>query len=229
MKNPWTHLPNAAPYIIPEDEHIIGTFNAKQDGTDKEIMLSEIPSPYIGNPKAPVVFLNLNAAYDPKESQHHIIGLYREAAKKNLLHELEDYPCYVFNPALSGTPSGYKWFTKKFAPLMMASGINEHEFSRRVFIAEYFPYKSKKFGWKEKDLLYSQKYTFDLVERAVERGSLIVSMRSYKLWCEAVPSLQKYEQVFRLNSPQNVIISENNLGYEAFSKLVDKITYCTNP
>jgi hypothetical protein len=55
-----------------------------------------------------------------------------------------------------------------------------------------------------------------LVRQAIERGAIIVILRSEKLWYEAVPELVRYQQLYRLRSVQNVMITPNNCpeGYD---------------
>jgi hypothetical protein len=80
--------------------------------------------------------------------------------------------------------------------------------ARGVLCAEYFPYHSKSF--KKGALLPSQEYTFDLVRRAIERGAVVLLMRSKRLWLDAVPKLVSYDRLFEANSSQCAHVSPNN-------------------
>ena len=144
MENPWLQLSDNPPFILPCDRESIDVFNSRQRSTPFEIILDEMPSPYIGDPESPVVFLNLNPGYSADESNSLRISRFREIARANLRHQFYDYPFYVLDQSLQGTPSGYEWFSQKFNPLMLATRMNAQDLSKKIFLVEYFPYRSKK-------------------------------------------------------------------------------------
>lgn len=220
--NPWKKLLNTPPFILPEDRELIDKHNKHWLGTDFEILLHEVPSPYIGNPKAPVVLLNLNPGYSPENFNNPMLPRFREVARANLLHEFYDYPFYVLDPSLEGTPSGYTWFMQKLGPLMKTINLTERELSKQLFTVEYFPYHSVKYGWRG-GILPSQKYAAHLIKETIIQESVIVIMRGKNIWMEAIPELIKYSRVYVLNSPQNVILSEKNLGHIAFLDVISAI------
>jgi len=222
MLNPWEKLPDTSPFILPEDEELIDAYNNRYQGTIYEVLLNEIPSPYIGDPKAPVILLNLNPGYSPNDQVSQKLENFRKVAKANLFHQFYNYPYYVLDPSLEGTPSGYAWFMQKLNPLMRATNLTAQELSERLFTVEYFPYHSVKYGWCN-GILPSQKYTINLVEEAIIRGAIIIIMRGKKIWLEAISELIKYPKVYTLNSQQNVTVSERNIGSEAFSEVINKI------
>lgn len=222
MENPWLQLPKEPPFVLPCDADVIGQFNARQRRDEFKIVLDEIPSPYIGDPESPIVFLNLNSACSPEESDSPQISQYRKIAQMNLFHQFGEYPFYVFDPSLEGTPSGYKWFYKRFSHLIHDSGKNEKELSKKIFLIEYFPYRSKNYRWKH-GILPSQEYSISLVKKAIARRAIIVMMRSKKLWVNAVPELNEYPNLYILHSVRNVIISEKNLGSERFQAVIEKL------
>lgn len=222
MENPWLQLPKEPPFILPCDADAIKYFNARQRDTRFKIMLNEIPSPYIGNPESPVVFLNLNPACSPEESNSPQIAQYRKVARMNLLHQFINYPFYVLDPSLEGTPSGYGWFKQKFDPLVHATNMSDRKVSGRIFLVEFFPYRSQKCNWKG-GILPSQAYAVSLVEKAIAHHAVIVIMRSKRFWINAVPALNESLNRYILHSPQNVIISENNLGIEGFQTVTEKL------
>lgn len=220
MKNPWPHLIYKAPFVLIEDKPYLDLFNSRYHGSNKEIMLNQLPSPYIGDPKAPIVLLNRNPSYDEEEKNS---VSFLEIAGANFAHKFFDYPFYPLNPKLEGTPSGYEWWKEKLTPLIYATGLDELNLSKKLFCGEYFPYHSKIYGYGNK-ILPSQKYGWSLVESALTHGALVVIMRGKKDWYNAVPLLAKYpKQVFILHNPRNVIISKNNLGKEAFDLVVKKL------
>jgi len=225
MKNPWLQLQKKAPFVLSCDAKLIDEFNRDWSNTQFEIILSETPSPYIGDPEAQIVFLNLNPGYSPyeiNESSSLKISHCDEIARENLLHKFYDYPFYVLDPSLAGTPSGYEWFNQRFSPLIKAAGMNTKELSKKIFLAEFFPYRSKKFKWVG-SILPSQEYVVSLVEKAISRQAIIVIMRGEKLWFSAIPTLEKYYNRYTLHSPQNVTISEKNLGKEGFKVVIENL------
>lgn len=222
MTNPWLQLPKKSPFVLPCDIESINMFNSRQCSTPFEIILDEMPSPYIGNPESPVVFLNLNPGYSPNESNSPNISRFREIARANLLHQFYDYPFYVLDPSLNGTPSGYEWFSQKFRPLMYATGMNAKDLSQKIFLVEYFPYRSQKYK-RNGSALSSQKYSIYLIEKAIAREAIIVIMRSKSFWLSVVPNLEKYLNCYTLHNPQNVTISENNLSTEEFEAVIKSL------
>lgn len=222
MENPWLNLSEQSPFILSSDIEKIQLYNLKQKDDMHRIVLEELPSPYIGNPHAPVVFLNLNPAYSPDESQCSNYSKYKEIAKINLSHKFSDYPFYVLDPSLKGSPSGFEWFKQRFNPLIQSSGLSDKKISDKLFLIEYFPYRSQKYNWKN-DLLPSQYYSFSLVKSAIDRKAIIVIMRGTNLWFNTVPELKNYENLYILHSCQNVTISENNLGYKGFWEIINKL------
>ena len=54
----------------------------------------------------------------------------------------------------------------------------------------------------------------------MERKAIIIILRSRKLWFEAIPKLEKYENLYFTNSYLNTILSENNLS-KTFPKIVN--------
>jgi hypothetical protein len=54
------------------------------------------------------------------------------------------------------------------------------------------------------------------VKQAIAKGAIFILMRAEKLWMEAIPELRNYQFLYRLNSSQNVSISQANCptGFE---------------
>ncbi|MFW6450408.1 MAG: hypothetical protein ACOCZ6_05120, partial [Nanoarchaeota archaeon] len=94
--------------------------------------------------------------------------------------------------------------------------------SKIISCIEYFPYHSKNYK-PQKNILYSQKYNFYLVRNAIKRNAIIILMRGKKEWLNAVPELKKYNNLFYTKSPQNVILSPNNLYGDSFYKIKEII------
>lgn len=222
MENPWIRLPDNPPFILPCDAESINVFNNRQRNTPFEIILDEMPSPYIGDPESPVVFLNLNPGYLVDESRSPSISHFRKIVRANLLHQFYEYPFYVLDQSLEGTPSGYGWFSQKFNPLMRIAGVNARDLSQKIFLVEYFPYRSQKCAQKWKNgILPSQKYAISLIEKAISRKAVIVIMRGESSWFGVAPTLEKYLNRYTLHNPQNVTISGGNLCAKGFWDIVE--------
>lgn len=222
MENPWLQLPKEPPFILPCDADKIEHFNTRQRDIKFKVILNENPSPYIGKPESSVIFLNLNPAYSLEESESPQIAQYQKIARMNLLHQFTDYPFYVLDPSLKGTPSGYEWFSKRFSPLMHATGMDAKELSNKLFLVEFFPYRSQKCNWSG-DVISSQRYALSLIEKAISRRATIIVMRSEKNWFNALPVLKTYPHCYKLHSYQKVYISEKNLGTKEFNVVVEKL------
>ena len=218
--NPWTKLPSGGQYVLEQDRGDIEAFNKKHHGnSDKEIHLELFPEPYLGDPKAPVVLLNLNPGFDEHDPEAHQNAAFAKQSRRNLRHQAA-YPFYLLDPKLKFAP-GYHWWKKKLKPLMDAlDDPHGEKVSRGVFCVEFFPYHSKKFSehWNL-SVLPSQAYSFVLVQEAINRKALILIMRSAKRWHKHVPALKTYDRDRweDASSPQNPTISCKN-----FPRLFDK-------
>jgi len=226
MTNPWIRLPNKAPFILPEDQELIATFNNKHSGKPTEIMLDQLPSPYVGNPKAPVVLLNLNPAYSVESAPESSLSLYKKMARANFEHIFFDYQFYPLDSQLADvSAAGHKWWSERcLGDLIRESGLSVKKFSEKIFCVEYFPYHSRQNGWKG-GVLPSQQYVMTLVEAAISRGALIIVIwgnRNKSSWFEAVPSLTS-TNVISLHNPQCPKISRGNLDEGVFEKIIERL------
>jgi hypothetical protein len=206
MKNPWLDLPLSLPYLLPSDREIILDGN-KRFKEFHEIRHNVLPEPYLGNPEAPVILLTLNPGYADEDisfyEQKHALELWR----KNILHEPMDYPFWMINPILDPKLGGTKWWLRRLKEPIKLVGLER--VANRVCCIEFFPYHSYEFS-PLKTKLESQKYSFHLVQKAIQRKAVIILMRSKRIWVEAVPQLKDHKFLFGLNSVQNITISRNN-------------------
>jgi hypothetical protein len=62
IENPWCHLPDEAPFVLPGDKERIDEFNERVGATSKSFLqiTKLLPEPFIGDPNAPVVLLSNN-------------------------------------------------------------------------------------------------------------------------------------------------------------------------
>lgn len=214
MNNPWIDLPTEAPYLLPADCDAIHRFNTTAS-TDHIIHTEMCPEPFMGLPHAPVVLLGLNPGAAKEEFQPPTDPILLQAYADNLQHTITDIPFYLLNPAIGG--AGYQWWTAKLRPLLQR--YDEHFLAQHLFAVEYFPYHSHRFSHRL-PFVESQHYTRYLVQQAIERDAVIIVMRSYRLWIQAVPDLASYPHIYRLKNPLNVIISPNNCP-GGFAKIVE--------
>jgi len=207
MDNPWRQLPEQPPYVLPADAHAVASFN-RRARDDYRLRTDVLPEPYLGDPTAPIVLLNLNPGFD-EEDDHLFIAdpCGRELLLGNLRHEPAAYPFYHLDPRIAGF-GGAVWWTKRLGALIRLVGAEV--VANRVLCVELFPYPSRKYGGMG-GMLESQRYSFQLVEQAIERRALIVAMRSRKLWCAQVPRLAAYDRLHTCRNWQQPYISPGNL------------------
>ncbi len=208
MDNPWARLPEAPPYVLPEDAEAIDRFNATAEPI--HLLHTEIrPEPFIGRPNASVIILTLNPGFSGDEIQwHDTDDKFKTAAMKNLSHSDQEYPFYFLNPDPQIQSPGHLWWRQRLGPLLKL--YDASMLAREVFCVEYFPYHSTGFR-QDTPRVPSQGYAFHLVREAVQRKAVIIALRAVQRWIEAVPELRE-NPFFRLNSNQNVVISKNNAG-----------------
>lgn len=206
MDNPWSNLPLEPPYVIPQERDSI--FNYNESALDKhKFHLELLPEPYVGNPKAEIVLLNLNPGFSEHDATFYADKKINHLWKENLLHKKLDFPFYMLDPSIPQHTAGPKWWSKKLKEPINLAG--RKIVSQRFCCIEYFPYHSRRFGGF-RTILPSQKYNFQLVESAIDRKSIIILMRSSRLWFDAVPNLKSYDLCFKVNSWQNPAISKRN-------------------
>lgn len=216
--NPWVDLPFAPPYVLPGDQGAIARFNDRASALNR-IQLEAVPVPFMGSPDAPVVLLNLNPGFDQDDVKWQETPEFSTAFRENLGHLSTGYPFFLLNPALQRHP-GYKWWSDRLRQPI--SYVGQSKLAARLSCVEWFPYASKKFSSKA-PALDSQQYGFDLVRRAMVRGSTIVVMRSRSLWESEIPELSNHSNVFALSNPQSPYISAGNcpVGFKQVLERLD--------
>ena len=158
--------------------------------------------------------LALNPGYSDEDPQLHASPGFAARLRANLAHEAQPYPFYLLNPANDG--SGRQWWRRKLKELL--GEFPEDKVAEALLCVEYFPYHSRSFKPLAQHLP-SQEYGFDLVRRAVARGAVVVAMRARQKWCAAVPELDEPGRLLTLRSPQNVAVSQGNLGLDGFERI----------
>lgn len=217
MKNPWLKLPNKKPYILKIDRDDIEKYNGNSKSSDR-IHEELLPEPFLGNPKSPIILLNLNPGFCKRDIKFHRQNQFKKLARANLLHKRSVYPFYLLNPELETSP-GYKWWDKRLHELIEDFG--RRTVARKICCIEFAPYHSQKFK-RLNGILPSQKYNFHLVRQALKNNALIIVMRSLKYWQKEVPELLKYKKKYQLGSYQAAYVTKNNLkrGYNILTKIL---------
>ncbi|OYU85466.1 MAG: hypothetical protein CFE24_01915 [Flavobacterium sp. BFFFF2] len=229
MKNPWEKFIedfDEKNLILEEEKAVIDKFNQNVNETYK-IHTEIMPAPFMGNVKtAPILLLVLNPGYDEKEEEN---GFYKDCKhfwKSEIQHiqSIPELPLFCLDEKYI---SYSDYWAKKLKPLTLIT--SKEKVAKNICKIQFFPYHSKKFKSITKKILVengfdkylpSQQYNFELVKKAMERNSIIIILRSKKMWFEAIPELEKYENLHVTKSYLNTILSENNL-LEAFPKIVN--------
>ena len=205
MENPWERVPDSAPFLLEVDALIIERFN-RRARMDVRVQVDLPPEPFLGQPDAPVVLLNLNPGWEEGDPGGHDRPDFAQAARHNLHHRPTEYPFFLLDPRFEATGGGRWWRTKLRRPIEDA-GLAA--VARGLLVVEFFPYHSSRYGYSG-PVLPSQRYGFHLVERAMARDALVVRMRGERHWLDAVPSLGSYRRLYRLRNVQNVAMSLAN-------------------
>lgn len=222
MRNPWLRLPDHPPYELEDDRIAVSEFNAKAPPRFR-LETCLYPEPYFGNPQAPVVLLLLNPGVADADFKTHKDKPFGRLARASLSHALSPHPFLHLNPSpiLSNAPGAHWWRRKTRVLRELVDPAGDFQFANQLLCLELYPYHSKKFGGP-RFTLPSQGYTFHLLDRAIERNAVVVVMRAWTRWTEAVSRLERYspDRLWRIKSPQNPALSPANLGEANFEKLV---------
>lgn len=204
-------LPKSPPYILDIDESKVKG-HISNINADKKLHFELLLESYLGNPFAPVVLLNINPGYSSDDLTYHRQQTFINLSRANLEHQPHVFRFYLLNPCIPAP--GRDWWEKKRGPLIRDT--SKDVVANNVLCVEYFPYHSQKLGHFELRLP-SQEYSFQLVRQSLERNSVIILMRSRKLWLSIIPELEYYLFLYSVRSIQNSTICPNNCpnGYAA--------------
>lgn len=208
--NPWKSLSRSAPFVLKSDAPVVQQLGLKAKGVHR-LHLNLLPIPFLGNPDAPVVLLNLNPGYHPKDDKLQATPYFEAACRKCLTHSKSKYPFIFLDPAIEGEKQGpgWRWWNHKLRALLQHFDGDARFIANQVFCIEYFPYRSKNYK-HSREVLASQSYGFSLLRAALKRKALVLIMRSERLWEEAVPELKHHKNKFKLRNPRNPMISAAN-------------------
>lgn len=210
MNNPWQELPQNPPYVLACDRAAIDQFNVRNKNPKLHIHTSAIPEPFLGSPDAPIVILSRNPGHSDDDASVHADPSFASRSRANLLHAHETFPLYLLDPEILPKihVPGRKWWSDRLGPLIRRTDLSV--VAKCVFVAEYFPYHSVRFG-HSKLQLESQRYTFQLVRRAVARNAFVIVFRGLKDWFRSVPELNAYPRLARAVNVQRPYVSAGNL------------------
>lgn len=226
MENPWHEYLSREnkTKFHPKDEAHALAFNSTIKEQKKYQLIDYLePSPYTGDPRAPVLMLLANpGASDPDEKNKIIFtGKKLELHKKNLLHQQEnitDFTQRYESPADRSLESPYfKSITNR---LIAATSVRT--VATKIFFINFHGYQSKSF-YRIPFTFHTQIYSFYLVKNAVLSGAHIIMGRNKTGWITAVPELDKYPNITRLRSQRSAHLSEKNLGSKEYKKLVQAL------
>ena len=233
MGNPWADnigswLKESERYMLKEDQKVLDSKNLTE-----KFELKLLPEPYIGNREAPIYLLNLNPSVedllflpDPEEIKplkarlkSHMICNYLFYENKNEWIKCDEYLKFKFyhlDPEYKYFQGFWWWYSKLKKLLEGLQKDNKLYDSFKIvansfFNVEYMPYHSKQYI----DIvcrLPSQEFNFGLVGTALKEDKIIIIMKGKKQWMRAIPGLESHHKVYTLKSPQNSVISENNLS-----------------
>lgn len=178
--NPWRQIvPGRPPYVLPEDREAVEHFNRSAE-PEHRIQLEVFPEPFVGNPLAPLVLLNLNPGFKPAQIEAHAHPLVSKLLVRTLRLETadEETPFHHLHPDYR-EHSQSKWWPRCFRGWIERFGMER--VARSFFCVEYFPYASKRYK-SLGSLLPSQQFGFELVRAKVRAGATVIVMRRQKSW-----------------------------------------------
>lgn len=218
MHNPWLELSLNGPYMLSVDSEAINRYNSRHPGDrDREIKLSVLPEPFIGNPQsATVVLLHLNPGHSSADKRAHSVAPFRNAILRNLRHEPQDYPFYYLNPEFDNP--GAKWWRSHLRELFDKTKLDLGAVARRMCVIEWFPYHSRRGGVPR---CPSQQYSFEIARSALST-KLVVGMRAKQQWTDVD---QRFASIPYLKNPRNPCISVGNAGESVFAEIARALSY----
>ena len=211
MENPWTGLPGHEPYVLPEDLEAVGAYAGRRavagDPEQYGLHTELPPTPFIGDPSAPVVLLSRNPGFDVQDARDYREPEFHDAAIRNLTHEAGGLPFFAIDPRFGHTAS-YRWWRSMLGNLVRDTSTET--VARGVFCVQAFPYHSRGLPGTI-PALPSQGYANGLLARALDRGAFVVGMLARAHWEKAVPGLGSNSRVHWLRSARAGTVSSGNL------------------
>ena len=213
MANPWTALPKRSPYVLRMDREAVeshaDSLQVRKDPEKYGLHTDLLPTPFIGDPSAHIVLLSRNPSFNPKDENDYCEDEFRQAAIQNLTHEVAGLPFFAIDSRFRHTAS-YRWWRSK---LKMIEDTDEETVARGVFCVQAFHYHSWS-GFPSKiPVLPSQKYTNELLKKALVRDAFVVGMYNRAHWEATVPQLQNHRRTYWLTQPRGGSVSRGNVNH----------------
>lgn len=226
MKNPWVNLPNRPPFVLQDDRPYIEAWNktrTRKAMSATRLRLDLLPEPFLGPRNAPLVVLGRNPGFAGTEEREHARRNVAKALRSNYLDDpTRHFNCYLGDPAFEHTAGG-KWARRAYGAIIRPGDISFEHLATRILTVEWHGYHSR--NWAALPItLPSQHYGFHLVQRAVDRGAVIVVLRGYKDWCVAVPPLASYKYCYKTKNARSASLSPKNLPPGAFQQVLRAVS-----
>lgn len=208
----------------PADFEIVQRFNEglikSKSKSALNFMLStqHTPLPYFGSLNSKLVILMANPGLDPARTVEEESPEFREMFDLARKHELTSDPFVFLAEKLKETPGG-QWWRKRLGKIIDAVGIEVVKQS--IFTAEIHAYKSVNYK-PLKTNFPTQSYTFETVQRLVDKGAYVILGRAKNEWKSAISGLSG-ERLVELNSNQNSHLTEGNMPLNRYNEIIQSI------
>ena len=219
-------------YALNQDVEIIHSFNRSL--TDKNSELYKIhthihPSHYTGNIlKAKVILLATNPGYNKKEES----SLYKNPVfHKEVFDNLTFQNESMLSADIERRNQSSYWHNKLKRLIYETNFDTVSEYVAKI---QFFPYHSvkyrsipkKHFIKHELPYLNSQLFGFEIIKDAIEKGKLIIVLRSKKEWFSAIKELEQYSKqgmVLEIKNKRQPYITPNNFETPSDFQKIKKI------
>lgn len=129
------------------------------------------------------------------------------------------WPLWGLNPG--GNEVLHRWWLRRLGALIALTDLTT--VSRQVVATQLTPWASRKFD--PDCTLPSRRLMLQVAESAVDRGALLVVMRSARLWNES-PKIAGYGNKVLARNPRCSYVSRGNFQPQDWRKIETAITHC---
>ena len=170
MRNPWEHFTAEDSEFVPAgDREAVDAYRQAgkaRRGGDYALYTNLPPTPFLGDPSAPVVLLSRNPSFDPQDSSDYQDRDFRDAAIRNLTHSITERPFFALDTSFANTASYLHYWKNVLGDL--TKDATRAAVARGVACFNAFPYHALKYDYDV--TLHSQRYTTHLVRQALTGG-----------------------------------------------------------
>ena len=231
IENPWRHFTTEeTDFVLEMDREAVRAYKdglerrSREDRKKYTLHTDLLPTPFLGNHRAPVVILGRNPSFDPQDRGDYQAAGFRKAAVQNLTHAFSTeagslMPFFTVDPRFKHTAS-YRWWEPKLRSLIKE--VRAEAVARGVFCIQAFPYHS--LGGFPNDRVpqvCSQRYGEQLLRDAIERDALLVGMLAPSHWRDLVPPL--YPHIIWMKN-RSKHLSRKNLGEADYRRVADALS-----